>query len=117
MIDSLSTETTDKIVAPEKCSALKAPDGSCSNRVTCPRADGTCGINIYGARSTDKGRTCKKSCEAIGLGCVTGMEVRLAKVHRSTVNIRLTQVALKLSHFKIASKEVILPSLLFTGLQ
>ena len=35
---SLSTDVAGKIVAKNKCEALKAPTGSCSNRVTCPRS-------------------------------------------------------------------------------
>ena len=39
-----------EMVKKDVCQKLDAPEGSCSNRVTCPRSDGTCGINvrIYG---------------------------------------------------------------------
>ena len=74
-------------VAAATCTALKAPAGSCANRITCPRSDGTCGINIYGHRGQDNGNTCEKACFRIGLQCVTGMEGtnNCACAHMNTV--------------------------------
>ena len=39
----------------------------------CPRADGTCGFNVYAHRKSDKG-TCTEACAAQGLRCHSGIE-------------------------------------------
>jgi hypothetical protein len=62
-------------VSAAQCLAASAFNtGSCSNKVTCPRTDGSCGINVYGHRSSDKGMTCTKACNKLGLGCYKAIE-------------------------------------------
>ena len=76
--------TLELMLTKQKCELLDAPEGSCDNRVTCPRADGTCGINVYGHRGTDNGVTCRVSCAKMGLQCVSVTHLQ----HRNPRNPR-----------------------------
>merc|ERR1711988_1373646 len=60
-------------VSRAQCSSVKYT-GSCGNNPSCPRSDGTCGINVYGHRGSDNGNTCTRACAKVGLACTQAVE-------------------------------------------